>query len=173
MELNDNAEQFVQQLTENQTRLYGYVYSLLGDHSRAADVVQETNLVLWRKIAEFDPQKPFLAWAFGVARFQVLAHLRDQKRDRLLLDAELAESIGAEVERQSEHMESVRDALRRCTQQLTPANRTLIQQRYQNELPIADIAVELNRTVGAIKVALLKVRRQLSQCVEKRMAVEG
>ncbi|MDF1745393.1 MAG: sigma factor, partial [Gimesia sp.] len=50
MDQSDNTEQFVQQLTENQNRLYGYVYSLLGDHSRAEDVLQETNLVLWRKI---------------------------------------------------------------------------------------------------------------------------
>ena len=49
----DKSEQFVRHLTENQNRLYGYVYSLLGDHSRAADVVQETNLVLWRKVGEF------------------------------------------------------------------------------------------------------------------------
>ena len=51
----DTTEQFVQQLAEHQSRLFGYVYSMLGDHSRAADVLQETNLVLWRKNAEFDP----------------------------------------------------------------------------------------------------------------------
>ena len=47
----ETTEKFVQRLTANQTRLYGYVYSLLADHSRTADVVQETNLVLWRKVA--------------------------------------------------------------------------------------------------------------------------
>ena len=75
MSASDKTEQFVQQLAENQNRLYGYVYSLVGDHAQAADVVQETNMVLWRKLDEFDPQRPFLPWAFTIGRFQVLAHI--------------------------------------------------------------------------------------------------
>lgn len=169
----DHSERFVQLLTEHQNRLYGYVYSLLGDHSRAADVVQETNLVLWRKIAEFDSEKPFLPWAFAIARFQVLAHLRDHKRDRMLLDAELAERLSAEVERQAEQIESVREALRPCLQGLTVGNRELVEQRYVRGLSVADVSAAAGRTVGAIKVALLRIRRQLADCVQQRIAAEG
>lgn len=173
MDQSDNSEKFVQQITEHQTRLYGYVYSLLGDHSRAADVVQETNLVLWRKIDEFDPQKPFLPWAYAIARFQVMAHLRDHKRDRLLLDAELAETLSAEAERQAQQIDLVRAALRPCMQLLTPANRELIEQRYIRAMPVADVAATVDRTVGAIKVALLRIRRQLAECVQKRIAAKA
>ena len=173
MDQPDTAEKFVQQITENQTRLYGYVFSLLGDHSRAADVVQETNLLLWRKIDEFDPAKPFLPWAFAIARFQVLAHLRDHKRDRLLLDAELAETLSDEAERQAEDIDAVREALRPCMQQLSSTNRELIERRYVRAMPIAEVASAVNRTAGAIKVALLRIRRQLAECVQKRLAAEG
>ena len=117
------SEKFVQLLTENQTRLYGYVYSLLGDDNRTADVLQETNLTLWRKIGEFDPHKPFLPWAFAFARFQVMAHLRDHQRDRLLLDADLAETLSQEAERQVNQIDLVRAALRPCMQALTASNR--------------------------------------------------
>ncbi len=173
MDQNENSEQFVQQLTENQTRLYGYVYSLLGDHNRTSDVVQETNLLLWQKIGEFHPKKPFLPWAFAFARFQVMAHLRDRKRDRLLLDAELAETLSGEAKRQAEKIDSVREALRPCLQRLTPTNRELVECRYFKAMSIADIAAAVDRTVGAIKVALLKSRRRLAECVQKRMAAEG
>lgn len=173
MDQSDKSEYFVHQLTDHQNRLYGYVYSLLGDHSRTADVVQETNLVLWRKFGEFDSEKPFLPWAFAIARFQVMAHLRDHKRDRLLLDAELAETLSGEAERQAGQIDSVRDALRPCMQLLTHSNRELIEQRYIKAMSVADVAAAVDRTVGAIKVALLRVRRQLSDCVQKRMAAEG
>lgn len=173
MNHDQHSEHFVRQLTENQNRLYGYVYSLLGDHTRAADVVQETNLVLWRKIDEFDVARPFLPWAFAIARYQVLAHLRDHKRDRLLLDAELAESLSGEAERQAAQIDSVRDALRPCLQQLTEANRNLIRDRYQRGLAIVDLASTLDRSVSAVKVALLRIRRQLAECVQKRLAAEG
>lgn len=173
MESADNTEAFIQQLTENQNRLYGYVYSLLGDHSRTADVVQETNLVLWRKLREFDADKPFLPWAFAIARFQIMAHLRDRKRDRLLLDAELAEMLSAEGQRQAEQIDSVRAALRSCMQLLTPENRNLIEHRYVRSVSVAEVAAAAERTVGAVKVALLRIRRQLADCVRKRMAAEG
>ena len=170
--MSDTSEQFVQQLTENQNRLYGYVFSLLGDHSRAADVVQETNLVLWRKIDEFQQDKPFLPWAFAIARFQVLAHLRDRKRDKVLLDANLAEKLSAEAEQQAGHMDTIRDALRPCMQGLTTTNRELIEKRYFRALSIAEIASAVDRSMGSIKVALLRIRRQLGECVQKRLTAE-
>lgn len=173
MDTADNTEAFVRQLTENQTRLYGYVYSLIGDHSRAADVVQETNLVLWRKLAEFTPGKPFLPWAFAVARFQVMAHLRDHKRDRLLLDAALAEVLSTEAQRQAEEVDAVRAALRACMQRLTPEHRNLVEHRYIRSASVAEVAAAAERTAGATKVALLRIRRQLAECVQERMAAEG
>jgi RNA polymerase sigma-70 factor (ECF subfamily) len=169
----DKSEQFVQQLTENQNRLYGYVYSLLGDHSRAADVVQETNMVLWRKLDEFQPGKPFLPWAFAIARFQVLAHLRDHKRDRLLLDADLAETLSSEVQRQASQIDSLREALRPCIGLLTRGNQQLIENRYFRAMSIAEVADAIEQSVGSVKVALLRVRRQLAACVQKRLTAEG
>lgn len=166
------SEAFVRQLTENQPRLYGYVYSLIGEHSRAADVVQETNLVLWRKIDEFDPAKPFLPWAFAIARYQVLANVRDSNRDRLLLDENLVEKLSHLVEEQAEQFDLVRSALRPCLQSLTESNRELIQARYLKETPISELAGQLGRKAGAIKVALVRIRRQLASCVEKRIAEE-
>lgn len=169
----EHTEQFVQQLTESQNRLYGYVYSLLGDRGAANDVVQETNLVLWRKLNEFDPDRPFLPWAFAVARFQVLANLRDKKRDRLLLDADLAEKISDDVESTSGSLDSVREALRACLQKLPAPSRELVQQRYLQTMSVADVAASLGRTVGATKVALLRARKHLATCVQKTLAAEA
>ncbi|MCR9202460.1 MAG: sigma-70 family RNA polymerase sigma factor [Planctomycetaceae bacterium] len=166
------AEAFVGQLTNSQTQLYGYVYSLLGDHSRAADVLQETNLVLWRKLEEFQPDRPFLPWAFAIARFQVLAHLRDHRRDRLLLDSELAEAMSPHVE---QHLASLPDdaaAVQLCLQKLSADHRQLIEKRYFRSMPVRRLAEELDRSVSSVKVALLRIRRQLGECLQRR-AVEG
>ncbi|QDT66675.1 sigma-70 family RNA polymerase sigma factor [Calycomorphotria hydatis] len=173
MNESDKAEQFVTLLTENQSRLFGYIYSLLGDRNRTADVLQETNLVLWRKVEEFQIDKPFCPWAFSVARYQVLAHLRDRKRDRMLLNEELVDLVSPHVEKQATQVDAMREALQPCLQQLTEANRELIEHRYFQLRKLSDIANLVDRTVGAVKLALLRVRRQLADCVEKRMTAEG
>ncbi len=167
------TEQFVQQLAESQNRLYGYVYSLLGNHSAAADVLQETNLVLWRKLNEFNASKPFLPWAFAIARFQVLACLRDKKRDRLLLDTELAETLADAVEHEASLLPEVRPALRTCIGKLSDTNRELIELRYFKGESIADLGESLGRKVSAVKVALLRIRRALAECVERQLAEES
>lgn len=169
----DATERFVQQLTECQSRLFGYIYSMLGDHSRAADVLQETNLVLWRKNSDFEPDRPILPWAFGIARLQVLAHLRDQKRDRCLLDAQLVESLADETEKQAGQLEAVRTALRQCIELLGMESRDLVQRRYFRSTPIREIAESVDRSASAVKVALLRARRQLADCVQKRIVAEG
>lgn len=167
------SETFVRQLTENQNRLFGYIFSLLGDHSRAADVVQETNLVLWRKIDEFDPDKPFLPWAFAIARFQVLAHLRDTQRDRMLLDDELAESISSQAAKKATQVDSIRVALRQCLQHLPEKHRQLVQHRYFQDESVTTVAESLDRSASSVKVSLMRIRRQLSQCIEQRMSAEA
>lgn len=75
-------EIFIRSLSESQNRLYGHIYSLPGNHHEAAEVLQETNLVLWRKLDEFRAGSDFIPRAFGAARFQVLARLGDTKRAR-------------------------------------------------------------------------------------------
>lgn len=173
MDSPDKTEYFVQQIAEHQNRLHGYVFSLLGDHSRAADVLQETNMILWRKIGEFDMDKPFLPWAFTIARFQVLAHLRDSKRERVLLDAELAESISAVAEKQASRVDLLQEALRPCLETLSENNRELIEKKYLRSMSVRDIATAVDRTVGAVKLALLRSRRHLADCVQLRLASEG
>ncbi|MCB1274951.1 hypothetical protein [Prosthecobacter sp.] len=68
---------FASQITGSQQRLYAYIRSLLDNSAAAWDVVQR------RKQVEFTQGTKFDAWAFTVARFQVLAWLRDRKREPL------------------------------------------------------------------------------------------
>lgn len=166
-ETSEATERFVQLITQNQNRLFGYVYSLLGDANVAHDVVQETNLVLWRKMDQYDDSRPFVPWALGIARFQVLSHIRDRQRDRILLDDNLAETLSVEAIEHADHVEAYREALRDCMTVLAPKSRQIIDGRYFRKLPIAEIASQLGQSVGAVKVALLRTRRRLGECIEQ------
>jgi len=161
------AENFVQALTESQNRIYGYIYSLIGDHHRASDVLQECNLVLWRKAAEFREGADFIPWAFAIARFQVMAHLRDKKRDRLdLMDPELAELLADEVDGQATQFEDLRVALRNCMGKLPEHSRELLELRYFRKKSIQKLAAETDKRISAVKVALMRIRRGLRTCIE-------
>lgn len=156
-----------------QNRLYGYIYSLIGDHHRAADVLQETNLVLWRKAAEFRPEADFIPWAFAIARFQVMANLRDQGRDRCILDPELLDLVGEELVEVASEFEEMRDALRNCLSKLPSKSKAMIDSRYFGGRSIKELAGELNKTADATKTALMRIRKGLRVCVQREMAKES
>jgi RNA polymerase sigma-70 factor (ECF subfamily) len=89
---------FATLITASQRKLYAYIHSLLDNSAAAWDVLQETNVVLWQKQAEFRPGTKFDAWAFTVARFQVMAWLRDRKREPLdVMTPELCELLAGDA----------------------------------------------------------------------------
>ena len=169
MSSDERTEQFIRDLTDYQGRLFAYLVSLLGDVHEARNVLQETNLELWRKSSDFVEGTNFAAWSRSVAHYKVLAFLRDKKRDRHLFDEGLLEQI-AQRPQPTEDDEALRVALRRCLAALPDGLRLLIGRRYGSGLPIGEVARGVGKSEAATKVALSRVRKQLMHCIEKRLA---
>jgi RNA polymerase sigma-70 factor, ECF subfamily len=169
----ERLERYVQRLTDCQNRLYAYVLMLLPNHDAAADVLQETNLVLWRKADEFVEGTEFGAWACRIAHFQVLAWFRDAKRDRLVFDQQLLDALGAEAETLIVEMDDRRRALRLCMVQLSEHERQLLRRRYEMGWSIKEIARELGVSPGAVATNLYRIRNELLLCIEKNLDERG
>jgi len=169
----DKNENFIQLLTESQNRLYGYIYTMIGDHSRAKDVLQETNLVLWRKYDELEEVENFKAWSFTVCKFQVMAYLRDKKRDRLLLDPELADMISETAEKENSLMSQAQPQLRKCIAELPEQNRSMIEMKYFKRMMMQDIAETLKRSLTAVKVSIHRTRKVLQDCIRSKILEEA
>ena len=60
MEMNQ-TEEFIELMTSFQGRLYAFILSLCGDPNIANDILQESNIILWKKSGEFEMQKKSLA----------------------------------------------------------------------------------------------------------------
>ncbi|MCU0779534.1 MAG: hypothetical protein MUF04_00370 [Akkermansiaceae bacterium] len=72
-------QEFVRLLTEHQWAIRGFIPSLMPGSPDIGDVLQETNLVMWKKRSQFAPGSNFMAWASRIARYEVLHH-RDRMR---------------------------------------------------------------------------------------------
>lgn len=163
---------FVLLMTEAQSRLFGFLLKRLGDREQALDVLQEVNLVLCRKAAAFVPGTSFIAWAFTVARFQVLAFRQGQARDRLVFPENLAEQLDqldAEMF-PAEAADARQTALDHCLAKLPPVQHELVLKRYAESVSVKSIAAEMGRTVNAVSMILHRVREQLLHCVEAELA---
>jgi DNA-directed RNA polymerase specialized sigma24 family protein len=56
---------------------------------------------------------------------------------------------------------------------MSSKNRELIEWRYQGERTMEKIAEDIGSTIGAVKVKLHRLRRQLLSCIQNRMQEDG
>jgi RNA polymerase sigma-70 factor (ECF subfamily) len=170
MEDGEESEEFVQLLTLSQDQLFGYIMTLVADYAVAGDLRQETNMVLWRKRATFEPGSNFNAWASRIAFFQVMAWRRDKGRDKHVFCDELMERMCDEAVADAAGFTDRQAALRLCMDTLPDKQRWLIEQRYVLNAPIKAIAEVTGKSGGSIATTVYRIRGLLRSCVQQRIA---
>jgi RNA polymerase sigma-70 factor (ECF subfamily) len=168
----DASAEFVGQVTRAQRRLYAFIYALVRRPADAEDVLQECNLVLWRKAGEFRPGTDFMAWAFRVAQLQVLAFRKRRARAREHFDDALVAQLADEAERRLGGFDRRQEALLECLARLPDAQRELVARRYEPGGSVNGMAAAAGRSPKAVSEALRRIREALLRCVERRLAVE-
>src|SRR3954451_12629251 len=132
----ESVDAFVRLLGQNQRRIFLYVMSLVPNWNDAEEVIQETNLVLWREFGRFQPGTNFAAWACKVALHQVLAWRKRVRRDRLEFSQAFLEAVAEEASTASEALEERSQYLARCIERLPKDHRNLLTLRYSEGLGI-------------------------------------
>ncbi len=129
--------------------LYFYVLGRIGERAVAEDVTAE---VFLRLLEAFHhgrgPERHLAAWLFRTADHLVVDHHRARyRRPEVPLEEDWA---GA---RESEWGDVVmRERVREALNHLTPDQRAVILMRFWMDLPLAQIARELGKSVGAVKL---------------------
>ncbi len=168
-----HGERFMRLFMSHERRIFGLILSLLPAWSDADDVMQETATVLWRKFDTFEEGTNFAAWAFKIARLQVLNFYKKQRRKQALLSDETFLKLAEQAQQRSTQVDNRHHALENCLGKLKERDQELIQLRYQPDATTSDVANEVNRSVDAIYKALNRIHSQLLSCIQRTMKNEG
>ena len=153
-------------MTGCQGRLYAYILTLMPDIDAAGDILQETNLIIWRKWHEFTEGTSFHAWVCRIAYYAVLAHRRNSARDRHLFDEQLIGEI-AHAATKTTGDDGRLLALQRCLGNLKDPQRELIHARYTRRISIDTLAKTMGTTAQALVSRLYRIRQILQDCVAR------
>lgn len=167
------AERFLQLYAEHHERLLAHIFSLLPNEQDARDVFQKTSLVLWRKFDQFQEEADFLAWACGIAYYEVRNFLRVAGRNRLCFNDELLNTLSAERLQRRQHSDRRAQVLTECIEKLSQADRDLVHQIYATGRAVKDLADEVGRAVQTVYNRLNLIRRRLLTCVQRSLAQQG
>lgn len=169
----DSAEELVRLIAQAQRRLYAFIFALVRRPADVDDILQETNVVLWRKRETFELGTDFFAWAYAVARLQVLAHRSRQHRGVFLLDEKLFEELAEAARTELESFDRREMALGHCLERLPAGQRQLITRRYRPGTSVQALAVELGKSARAVSESLRRIRSELRKCIERTLAMES
>jgi len=157
---------------ENADMLMTYLRAVVWKADTVDDLFQETMLTAWRRLGDYDTQRPFGPWLRGIAARLVMAHRRKAQRDAMLCD----ENVLAYLDRQIDHIarrssdtwDEKIAALRDCIQQLPKGYREAIDQRYGKDQPVRMLARSLNLSMEAVKKRLQRARQRLADCLKEK-----
>ncbi len=169
MDSNDLVKKLTLDWTKAQPSVDRFIRSFVHRRADADDVLQEVALAVVDGYESYDPARPFLGWALGIARHVVIGHLRNKYRDRHVYDAHAIERVAVAFERIDPPFNDMKDALGQCIATVSGRNRSVLQLRYTQGLDHRHIAERMKMTANNVGVLLHRVRKSLRECVERRL----
>jgi len=135
-------------------QVYGYLLSRCGRVALAEDLTAETFLAALDAVRRDDPPPVSVPWLVGVARHKLVDHWRRQAREERNLQA-----VGG-LDESDDQWDVRLDAVRaRLTlERLSPLHRAVLTLRYLDDLPTAEVATLVGRSVHAAEGLLVRAR---------------
>jgi RNA polymerase sigma-70 factor (ECF subfamily) len=136
----------------------------------AEDLAQEAFVTAYRKLNEFDLERPFGPWVRSIAFNLLRNHWR---KFRVVgvggneeLEAMVEQSISARCDgREGRELSALRD----CLETLDGPARALMERRYSDEASVREIAKEQGRGYSAVTMHLHRLREILANCVRAKL----
>ncbi|HZZ26977.1 MAG TPA: sigma-70 family RNA polymerase sigma factor [Pirellulales bacterium] len=166
----ENTEKLARLWTESQSVVAAFVFSFVRDFHATEDIVQQVAVVLVREFEKYDPARPFLPWAMGIAKNVALKERREMLKDaNRLLEMGLIDQLQMAFEGKSDEWTATRRALRLCLEKQRQRLLEVLRWRYAFDLKPQEIAQRMGITSGAVRVMLHRARSGLRDCIQRKL----
>ncbi len=161
-------------LREHSPALRSYLHAVLKDAAAVDDIFQETCLIAWRRLDDFDRSRPFGPWLRGIARHLVLAFYRRRAKavdPRLLTGVD--ERLCAIESQPGDTFDERLAGLRACIEELEPEAARVIHLHYWEKLGTRELAEAIGVSLEAAKKRLQRARSRLLVCMRRSYPLGG
>ena len=171
-----DSHHLVRRFLENRDVILGFILALTCDYDVAEEIFQEVSLSILEEATRGAQVVQFLPWAREISRHRVADYYRRKAKQagkERPLDGlpEIVAQAFAENEDSLFHQARMK-ALLDCVQGLRGRSRDVIEGFYGERQSIRQLAARLSWQEGSVKVALVRARKALADCVEVRLRSE-
>jgi RNA polymerase sigma-70 factor (ECF subfamily) len=152
--------------------VYAYLVVRMSGAHDAEDLVQEVFVTAFRRLRDFDPERPMAPWLRTTALNLLRNHRRKFRPESIGGNEELQALLEAQIESGlAAGNESGRlTALRDCLERLKGPIRQLLLAHYGEGVTLRELASRSGRGYSAVAMQIHRVRELLADCVETRVA---
>lgn len=138
--------------------VYGYLLARCGRAVLAEELTSETMLAAVDALKRGEPPASLsTGWLLGIARHKLVDYWRRLSREERSLSAVASQESNAQAEDPWDvHLDGMR--ARQTLERLTPQHRSALTLRYLDDLPVAEVADILDRTLHATEALLVRAR---------------
>lgn len=168
----DAKKLFEALVREHADMLTVYLRSAVGNSADVDDLFQETMVIAWRRLDDFDQTRSFGPWLRGIAKKLVLAHHRNAPRRMcvpLVLDRVEAR-LDQLTSRSGDTWDEKLDVLRACVDNLPDPYRRAVGLRYFQQKAIRQVSESMGLSPDTVKKRLQRARSLVLDCIERKLA---
>ena len=167
------ASRVAELMAEAWPAIAAYVGAELKDRHAAEDVMQEIGHAITQGSERYDSTRPFLNWAFGVARIQILRHYERSAKERTVFSSILVDKLAdaycaVEMKPSRRH-----EALEECLGGLPKRHARAVRLYYHDELSQSEIADRMEMTSTAVGVLIHRARLALKECIDRKLSKDA
>lgn len=166
--VHGKTDGFAQLYERYKNRVFGFLIRMTGEREIAEDLMQETFLAALRNRDQFDRNRNFLSWVFGIAHKRTIDYFRHVKVE-VDHERDATGSMGSRIETPDRSVDSKRsrELVQEAVRTLDPLQREVFLLREVGGVPFKDIAVimncPINTALGRMRLALTNIRKELKK----------
>ncbi|MHA3770793.1 RNA polymerase sigma factor [Verrucomicrobiota bacterium sgz303538] len=165
-----NWAAYAELVRRHQTAVRACLAVRLEQPHEAEDLAQEAFVTAFRKLGDFDAERPFGPWVRSIAFNLLRNHWRKFRVAGIGGDEELAAVVEQRIVLRPAGSEGPElAALRDCLDLLDGPARALVERRYADDASVREIAEEQGRKYSAVTMQLHRLRELLATCVQEKV----
>jgi RNA polymerase sigma-70 factor (ECF subfamily) len=150
--------------------VYGYLLPRCGSVAVAEDLTAETFMAAVATVRGPHPPAISTAWLIGVARHKLVDHWRRAEREHRQLAA-LGETGHEPMDSWDDHVDAA--VAHEALAQLSANHRCVLVLRYLDDLPVAQVAEHVGRSVHSTETTLARARAALRRVYAEKEVEHG
>ena len=137
---------------------------MLGNEEDARDAAQDTLVKVLRSLEQYDPNRPFSTWVFGIARNTCIDEHRRRRRRGWDEPGEIVDPAPSPLQEFARNERA--QHLTRALEQLPPLYREVLVLYHFEHLKYVEIADVLDIPLGTVMNRIFRARQKLRELFE-------